>query len=233
MEIGRSDVSSIPKRIMKKFLDRHYKHIRPYRFLYGWVKDRVTKMRCNARAAEWKARAFRGAKLDVCGGRNPFNPKEFLNVDVVDLPQVDLVFDITKCFPVDDGVIAEIISIATLEHLRKSHVHHVLQEFFRVLMPGGQLRVSTPDIEAIARAVLSGKHPDTVNQHLFGKYKGEETEDFDVHRWMYTARQMIEVLEKIGFEHVERIPMDLGMHDPKYTYLIRAQKPATATSHPR
>ncbi len=210
---------------MKKLIDRYYKHLRPYRFLWGWAKDGVTKMRCNARAEEWKQKGFRGAKLDVCGGRNPFKPGEFLNVDVVNMPQVDLTFDITKKFPIEDGVIAEIISIATLEHLRKPNVHHVLREFFRVLKPRARLRVSTPDIEAIAKGILAGDDVDTLNQQLFGKFKGDQTEDFDLHRWMYTANQMMDVLKEIGFSDAKRIPMDIGMHDAKYTYLISATKP--------
>ncbi len=210
---------------MTNLIDRYYRHLRPYRFLWGWAKDSVTKSRCNARAAQWKAKGFRGAKLDICGGRNPFDPREFLNVDVVDLPQVDLVFDITKTFPINDGVIAEIISIATLEHLRKPYVHHVLKEFLRVMAPGARLRVSTPDIEAIAKGVLAGENSDVLNQQLFGKFKGDQTEDYDVHRWMYTAPQMISVLEHIGFADAKRIPMDIRMHDAKYTYLITARKP--------
>lgn len=210
---------------MKKLIDSYYRHIRPYRFLYAWAKDPVTKLKSNARAAEWKARGFRGAKLDVCGGRNPYKPGEFLNVDVVDMPQVDLVFDITKKFPMEDGVIAEIISVATLEHLRKPNVHHVLKEFYRVLASGGLLRVSTPDIEAIAKGILSGGDPDILNQQLFGKFKGDQTEDYDLHRWMYTADQMIGVLKQIGFTDAKRIPMDIGMHDANYTYLISAMKP--------
>ncbi len=210
---------------MKKLIDRYYKHIRPYRFLYGWAKDGMTKLQCNARAEQWQKKSFRGAKLDVCGGRNPFKPGEFLNVDVVNMPQVDLVFDITKKFPIGDGVIEEIISIATLEHLRKPNVHHVLKEFFRVMAPGARLRVSTPDIEAIAKAVLAGEDPDVLNQQLFGKFKGDQTGDYDLHRWMYTAQQMIGVLNDIGFMDVKRVPMDIKMHDEKYTYLVSAAKP--------
>ena len=211
---------------MKNVIDKYYTYIRPYRFLYGWAKDAHDRRQSSVRAKEWKAKEFRGAKLDICGGRNPFKPDEFLNVDIIPFPRVDLTFDVRKRFPFNDGVIAEIISIATLEHLRKPHVLHMLREFFRVLQSGGVLRVSTPDIEAIARGVLRGDDPDTSNQHLFGKYKSTDTEDYDVHRWMYTAPQMIQTLHEIGFEHAERIPMDIGMHDAEYTYLIRARKPA-------
>lgn len=209
---------------MKKIIDRYYRYIRPYRFLYGWAKDVHDKRKSSARAAEWAAKGFRGAKLDVCGGRNPFKPDEYLNVDIVDFPQVDLVFDIRKRFPIDDNVIAEIISVATLEHLRKPHVLHILREFHRILRPGGMLRVSTPDIEAIARGVLAGDNPDVLNQQLFGKFKSDDTDDYDVHRSMLTAGQMCAALTEMGFKNAERIPMDIGMHDPAYTYLVRACK---------
>ncbi|MEI8229686.1 MAG: hypothetical protein WCG83_01150 [Candidatus Peregrinibacteria bacterium] len=210
---------------MKKFLDRYYKYLRPLRPLYGWFIDARRRQVCSKRAEEWKSRGYRGAKLDVCGGRNPFNPEEFLNVDIVALPQVDLVFDITKRFPIDSSVIAEILSVATLEHLRKPQVHHVLQEFFRILAPRGVLRISTPDIEAIAQGILDHGDLDVLNQHLFGRFKSEETEDLDLHKWMYPAPQMISVLQELGFVDVERIPLDLGMHDPRLNYLIRARKP--------
>lgn len=215
---------------MKHLLDRYYHLLRPYRFLYGWAKDRVTKTRCNRRAEEWHAKGFRGAKLDICGGRNPWKPEEFLNVDIVDLPQVDCVFDVRKRFPIDDGMIAEIFSAATLEHFREQDNRHILREFFRILQPGGTLRISTPDLEAIAKGILENEDISIINQHLFGKYKGGATEDYDLHRWMYPAQKMMEVLEDIGFTDVEQVSNTTGLHDQRYNYLIHAKKPL-ALSH--
>lgn len=211
---------------MRQFVDRYYRYIRPYRFLYGWALDHATKARCTQRAEEWRAKRFRGAKLDICGGRNPWRPGEFLNVDIVDLPKVDLVFDIRKRFPIDDGVIAEIFSAATLEHFREYDNLHILHEFFRVLQPGGILHVLTPDLEAIAKGILEGENISVINQHLFGRYKGDGTEDYDLHRWMYPASKIIEVLRNIGFTTIIQIPSTTGLHDPKYNYLISARKPA-------
>lgn len=208
-------------------IDRVYhRYIKPWRFLYGWAKDGRSRMLCRARAKEWEAKGFRGAKLDICGGRYPYDPSTYLNVDCVALPEVDLVFDIRKRFPFESGVIAEILSVATLEHIRQHDVHHALEEFFRILQPGGVLRVSTPDIEGIAKGILAGESADVVNQHLFGRFKSGDTEDLDLHRWMYTARQMMDVLRDLGFTNIEQRPMeDIGMHDPRYNYLIRAVKP--------
>lgn len=210
---------------MKTLLDHYYRYIRPYRFLYGWAKDRVTKAHCNRRAEKWRAKGFRGAKLDICGGRNPWKPEEFLNVDIVDLSHVDLVFDIRQRFPIADDVIAEIFSAATLEHFRERDNLHILREFFRILRPGGTLQISTPDMEAIAKSILAGEDLSVINQHLFGKYKGGATEDYDLHRWMYPAKSMMHVLRTIGFTAVEQIPNATGLHNPKYNYLIRARKP--------
>ena len=210
---------------MHRLIDRYYRSLRPYRFLYGWAKDAYSRMQCSKRTKVWQAKRFRGAKLDICGGRNPWKPGEFLNVDIVPLPQVDLVFDIRKRFPIDDAVIAEIISLATLEHFREKDNLNILREFFRILQPGGLLRVCTPDIEAVARGLLSGEDLSVINQHLFGKYKSDQTEDFDLHRWMYPAPKMMAVLRDIGFTDIEKIPNDTGLHDPKYNYLLRASKP--------
>ncbi|OGJ55174.1 hypothetical protein A3D11_03835 [Candidatus Peribacteria bacterium RIFCSPHIGHO2_02_FULL_49_16] len=209
---------------MKHLIDRYYRFIRPLRPLYGWALDAKRKARCSKRAEEWRAKKFRGAKLDVCGGRNPWKSGEFLNVDIMDFPQVDLVLDIRKRFPVDDDVIAEIFSAATLEHFREPDNLHILKEFHRILRPQGVLHVCTPNIEAIARGLLEGEDVRVINQHFFGKYKSDQTEDYDLHRWMYPARKMIEVLESIGFVYVQQVPNDTGLHDPKYNYVIKAEK---------
>lgn len=209
---------------MKTLIDRYYRYIRPLRPLYGWALDAKRKVRCQKRAGEWKEKGFRGAKLDICGGRNPWKPDEFLNVDIVDLPQVDLIFDIRERFPIDDNVIVEIFSAATLEHFRELDNLHILREFHRILQPGGTLSVSTPDIEAIAKGLLEGDDIHLINQHFFGKYKGDQTEDYDLHRWMYPAGKMVEILENVGFVNVKQVPNDTGLHDPKYNYLINAEK---------
>ena len=205
-------------------LDRHYKYIRPFRFLYGWAIDARRSAACSRRAEEWRAKGFCGAKLDVCGGRNPYRPGEFLNCDAVAFPQVDIVLDLRKRLPFDDGVIAEIVSFATLEHLRKPHIDRALREFFRILQPGGLLCISTPDLEAIARLILAGGDLSRINQHLFGKFKEDCTEDIDLHKWMYPAPALMQELAQIGFQEVEQIPNNTGMHDAELNFLVRAQK---------
>jgi predicted SAM-dependent methyltransferase len=211
---------------MSSWIDRYYGYIRPFRFLYAWAKDPATKAKSSARAAEWRARGFKDAKLDICGGRYPYKPGEFLNVDFVEFPAVDLAFDLRGEFPIPSNVVAEIISIATLEHFRKPDVEHILKECFRILKPGGTIRIATPDIEAIAAGVIRGDDSDVLNQQLFGRFKSDETSDLDVHRSMYRAREMIALLHQLGFQHGTQLPVGPDIpHDPRYTFLIGAEKP--------
>lgn len=214
---------------MKKLIDPVYRYIRPFRPLYGWAKDAALRQRSKKRAQQTTTKGLHGAKLDICGGRNPYKPGEYLNVDIVAFPQVDLTFDITERFPIDDNMIAEIFSAATVEHLRKHDVDHVLQEFFRVLQPGGFVRIIQPDLEAIAKSVIEGHDLAEINQFLFGKFKSKETDLYDLHKWMYPAAALMNALEQIGFVNAKREPIDDELHAlqcREFNFLVRADKPA-------
>lgn len=206
-------------------LDRYYRYIRPFKFLYAPLKDRRARLQASVRAEEWRKKGFSGAKLDVCGGRNPIRPGEFLNVDIVSFPGVDLTFDICKGFPIPDGVIAEIFSAATLEHLRKHHVDHVLSEFWRILRPGGTLTICMPDMEKIARQIVDHGDSDAIQQNLFGKFKSDETDLYDTHKWMCSEREMHAMLAALGFVDRQSVEVDPLLHDPLYTMMVISVKP--------
>ena len=70
----------------------------------------------------------------------------FVNLDYSWYPGVDVVNDITKSLPFDDGSLKGIFTEHCLEHIPFELVRdRVMPEFFRVLEPGGVLRVVVPD----------------------------------------------------------------------------------------
>ena len=71
-----------------------------------------------------------------------YNSEEYIGVDSVDLPGVDIVCDITKGLPFEDGTIDEIICVHVLEHIR--NLRFIMKEFHRILKPGGILRIRVP-----------------------------------------------------------------------------------------
>jgi predicted SAM-dependent methyltransferase len=86
-----------------------------------------------------------------CGAR--VHP-EWTNVDIA--PQVDGVMacNLRASLPFADGTFAVVYHSHLLEHLSHQEADNFLHECFRVLEPGGTLRVVVPDLEQIARLYL-------------------------------------------------------------------------------
>ncbi len=69
----------------------------------------------------------------------------WVNVDLQNLPAVDVVADVTEGLPFTGA--AAVFAEHFLEHLRLDHGLAFLRETHRVLAPGGWLRLSTPNLE--------------------------------------------------------------------------------------
>lgn len=65
------------------------------------------------------------------------NPKEgFINIDMYDIPGVDLVHDLSKFpWPFEDNSVDEIFSSHFLEHFSGSDFSLIMQECYRILKP--------------------------------------------------------------------------------------------------
>lgn len=82
-----------------------------------------------------------------------FHPA-WLNIDLVSThPQV-IAYDIRPGLPFHDGTFAVVYHSHILEHLSPEHGEKMLRECYRVLKPGGILRVVVPDLEMAARLYL-------------------------------------------------------------------------------
>lgn len=87
--------------------------------------------------------------LDIGSGHNP--TPDCLHVDVrKDLPDIDIVCDFAKeQLPVPNECVDKIVSNHSIEHVSWRSLKFVVSEWFRVLKPGGQIFLRTPDLEFI------------------------------------------------------------------------------------
>lgn len=103
------------------------------------------------REEEYKALSkmiLNGSILDL-GGSNKAGYQEliggehkFVTVNFDEAYGCDLVFDIEKKFPMEDGVHSHVISLNVLEHIY--NFHNVINESFRVLKKDGSVLFITP-----------------------------------------------------------------------------------------
>ena len=131
----------------------------------------------------------------------------WINADITPSPSIDAVFDIEDGLPFASERVAWIHSEDLLEHLDQPTGRVLAGEAFRVLEPGGVMRVVTPDLRAIVDRVylardrshlrwcereLGAASPcEALNMHM--RMEGE-------HRFLYDWEQLQVLLESAGFE---------------------------------
>ncbi|MDA8217256.1 MAG: glycosyltransferase, partial [Dehalococcoidales bacterium] len=117
--------------------------------------------------AEFKRRAVAPTnvvrKLEIGSGDNPQPGYEHLDVRP-DSPHVEHVHDITKSLPFMDGTFDEILSRSCLEHVSWRRAAAILRDWYRVLKPGGMLRIWLPDLAYLCRMYLDGKADEHLDQ---------------------------------------------------------------------
>jgi predicted SAM-dependent methyltransferase len=101
------------------------------------------------------------------------------------------IMDATKTFPFRDGQLQFIYSEDFIEHFLQKEGLAICAECFRVLTPGGVLRLSTPGFDKI----LSEMKPRSREGVQFGHWKWG-------HKLLYTRNHLQFLLEGCGFSRL-------------------------------
>jgi len=84
-------------------------------------------------------------KLNLGGGREKLHG--YLNLDILDFEEVDIVCDVVKGIPLADNSVEEIVANHFLEHIPDTF--KVMSELYRVSAPGAILRIKCPYFKSI------------------------------------------------------------------------------------
>ncbi|HEX6372717.1 MAG TPA: methyltransferase domain-containing protein [Longimicrobium sp.] len=169
----------------------------------------------------------RGLQLGT--GHNPL--PGWLNTDVQVFRRGHVEFlDATQPFPLPDAAFDYVYSEHQIEHIPLEAGEHMLAECFRVLRPGGVVRIATPDLERIA-ALASGALDDDQRHYvayisaLLGLRGPDATRvinsmfrafgpDADTgHQFIYSCDFLAGRLRAAGFAEVRRCGLGESTHD--------------------
>jgi predicted SAM-dependent methyltransferase len=109
-------------------------------------------------------------------------------------PRADVFMDVSKPLPLPDACIDMVFSEEVIEHIPKERGVAMLAECWRILKPGGWLRLTTPSLDYFARRATTA--PEAA---------GEINDIFYLHghRHIYAEGELRGCIEAAGFREVQ------------------------------
>lgn len=147
----------VPDRIKAWSVYRAARRVYRFRDSQPFKRFRQKHLRNDRRLIEDYLAREPAAKLHLGCGDNIL--KGWLNTDYypasADIPHIDA----TVRFPLPDDRFELVFSEHMIEHLTPAGAINMLKESLRVLRPGGRIRVSTPDLEALVAIYQKPEQP--------------------------------------------------------------------------
>ena len=156
----------------------------------------------------------KGLKLHIGCGDYWFDG--YINIDMHVYGGTDMLWDVRKGLPFQPETVEVIEAYEFLEHLNKDEAFNQLEEWKRVLISGGTVRISVPDMDGLIS--MYGTDPQDTIAMIYGY------EDHPHHKWGYTKDTLKELFEKHGFIEVTVIQGHIEGRENEPQLILEAQK---------
>jgi predicted SAM-dependent methyltransferase len=115
--------------------------------------------------------------------------------------------DLAHSIPLADGVADFVYSSHFLEHLFRKDGEHLLTESYRVLKPGGTVRVVVPDLTYALSLYAAGEKDKMLSDNFFVE---DDDSYYARHKYMYDFAMLADALTQAGFHDVRRCDFRKG-----------------------
>ena len=132
----------------------------------------------------------------------------YINIDIRELPGVDLVRDLREPLPYNDYCIDEIRAIDVLEHFSWRDTDRIFKDWVRVLKPGGLIIVCVPNIKAHIELLQMGavdKRYDGAWGYFIANIFGGQDYEGNYHKTTFTQSSIKNLFEKNGLIDIEYV----------------------------
>ena len=131
----------------------------------------------------------------------------FIHVDLCDLPHIDYNSSIDSLPFFADAAVDLIYCSHALEYFDRDQARRVLKEWYRVLVPGGLLRLAVPNFEALIKVYQSSGELNSLLGPLYGKMQIPSTHGGYTtlyHKTTYDEASLRSLLQDCGFVSTEK-----------------------------
>lgn len=143
----------------------------------------------------------RGIKLHL--GCGDYWLDGYINIDINVYGGTDMLFDIRQGLPFQPEVVEIIEAYEVLEHFNRDEAFNLLEDWKRVLIPEGKVKISVPDFDGLVE-----KYP-TDEQSSDAEHRKEEVikmvygfTDHPNHKEGYTQEKLKALFEQHGYRNV-------------------------------
>jgi predicted SAM-dependent methyltransferase len=127
----------------------------------------------------------------------------FFHIDAQASANIDHVGTIDSLTFIPDEASALIYCSHCLEHFGRWQIPQVLQEWCRVLKPGGVLRLAVPNFAACAQLYYEAGLEDGLSG-LVGLVSGGQKDEYDFHKMIFDEPLLTNMLKDAGFNTVKK-----------------------------
>lgn len=139
----------------------------------------------------------------------------FVHVDLFDMPHIDYVSSVDALPMFEDGVADLVYSSHLLEYWDRQEAPRVLEEWRRVLKPGGVLRLAVPDFDALIKVYERSGDLNKILGPLFGHMdvvSSNNEHSTIYHKTVYNFESLQALLDSVGFRDVRRYDWQKTIH---------------------
>jgi len=139
----------------------------------------------------------------------------FVHVDLDDFPHIDYRHDIAELPMFENSSVELIYCCHAFEHLERQQAPQVLREWWRVLEPGGTLRLAVPDFDALIEVYRCTGELSSIIGPLYGRFVAGDVPGgylYHKHKTAYNFDDLQAMLEAAGFTNVHRYDWRQTIH---------------------
>lgn len=136
-------------------------------------------------------------KLEI-GAGGYFKGSDYEQLDSRPLPGVDHVCDAGKELPFPANTFDEVYSSQTLEHFSYLVTNNIINNWHRVVKPGGRLILDLPDIKGMIDDYEEGRND---WDHFVHRLYGGQDYEGNTHYTMFTLTEFLVKLDRMGLKY--------------------------------